>query len=90
MCVLMSVVKNFLIRVITRSKRGSLLDLLLTGKEKLVRDVKANGSLGCSNHELGEFKILREASKMNNNYSNPRFRKSKCWLFQGLLGKIPG
>ena len=27
--------------------------------------MKANGSLGCSNHELVEFKILREASKMN-------------------------
>lgn len=26
---------------------------------------KANGSLGCSNRELVEFKILREASKMN-------------------------
>lgn len=60
MGILMSVVKNFSITVITRPKRGSLLDLLLTGKE-----VKANGSLGCSNHELGEFKILREASKTN-------------------------
>lgn len=90
MGVLMSVVKNFLIRVITRCKRGSLLDLLLTDTEKLDRGVKGNGSLGCSNHELGEFKILRETSKMNSNCSNPRFRKSKWWLFQGLLGKIPG
>lgn len=39
-------------------------DLLLTNKEKLVRDVKTNGSLGCSSRELLEFKILREASKM--------------------------
>lgn len=61
----MSVVKKFLILGINRPKRGSLLDLLLTNKEKLVRDVKANGSLGCSNRELVEFKILREASKMN-------------------------
>lgn len=37
----------------------------VTNKEKLVRHVKANGSLGCGNHELVEFKILREASKMN-------------------------
>lgn len=62
----MSVVKNFLIPMInSRPKICSLLGLLLTNKEKLVRDVKANGSLGCSNHELVEFKILREASKMN-------------------------
>ena len=61
----MTVVKNFLIPVINRPKRCSLPDLLLTSKEKLVRDVKASGNLGCSNHELVEFKILREASKMN-------------------------
>lgn len=43
------------------TKRCPLLDLLLTNKEKLVRDVKTNGSLGCSYHELLAFRILREA-----------------------------
>lgn len=56
----MSVVKN-LIPVISMLQRGCLLDPLLTNTEKLVRGAKANGSLGCSNHELVEFKILREA-----------------------------
>lgn len=37
----MRVAKNFSIPVIDGTKRCSLLDLLLTNKEKLVRDVKA-------------------------------------------------
>lgn len=32
---------------------------LFANKEKLVVDVAINGSLGCSNHEIMEFKILR-------------------------------
>lgn len=50
-----------MIPVISGTKRCSQLDLLLTNKEKLVKDVKANGSLGCSYHELVAFRILREA-----------------------------
>lgn len=57
----MSVAWNFLIPVISGTKRCSLLDLFLTNEEKLVRDVKAKGSLGCSYHELVAFRILREA-----------------------------
>lgn len=49
------------IPVINGPTRYVLLDLLLTNEEKLARDVKANGSLGCSYHELVEFRMLREA-----------------------------
>lgn len=51
----MSVAKTFLIPMVNGTKRCSLLDLFLSNKEKLVRDVKASGSLGCSYHELVEF-----------------------------------
>ena len=40
-----------------------LLDLVLTNKEGLVRDVKTGGSLGCSDHEMVEFGILCGRSK---------------------------
>ena len=39
-------------------RRGVLLDLVLTNKEGLVGDVKAGGSLDCSDHEVVEFRIL--------------------------------
>ena len=36
-----------------------MLDLVLTNKKGLVSNVKLKGSLGCSDHEMVEFKILR-------------------------------
>lgn len=41
------------------NRADALLDLLLKTKEGLGGDVKTEGSLGCSNHEMVAFKILR-------------------------------
>jgi len=41
------------------TRRGALLDLILTNKEGLIGDVKIKGSLGCSDHEIVEFRIPR-------------------------------
>ena len=41
-----------------------MLDLVLTNKEGLVSSMKLKGSLGCSDHEMVEFKILRAASSL--------------------------
>jgi len=43
-------------------RRGAMLDLVLTNKEGLLGNVKFKGSLGCSDHEMVEFKILRASS----------------------------
>lgn len=40
-----------------------LLDLVLANKEGLVGEVKAGNSLGCSDHEEVEFRILRGESR---------------------------
>jgi len=45
------------------TRRGALLDLVLTNKEELVEDVKVGGRLGCSDHEMVEFRILRGGSR---------------------------
>lgn len=54
-----------------------LLDLTLANKAELVRDVKAGGSLGCSNHEIVDFRIMRggEKSKKKQDHS-PGIQKS--------------
>ncbi|PKU39926.1 zinc finger swim domain-containing protein 6- hypothetical protein [Limosa lapponica baueri] len=44
-------------------RRGVLLDLGLTNKEGLIGDVKVGGSLGCSDHEVVEFRILHRRSR---------------------------
>ncbi|GAB0182896.1 hypothetical protein GRJ2_000754900 [Grus japonensis] len=49
---------NFLLQVIEEpTRRGAMLDLVLTNKEGLVGNVKLKGSLGCSDQEMVEFKI---------------------------------
>ncbi|GAB0206374.1 mitochondrial enolase superfamily member 1 [Grus japonensis] len=45
------------------TRRGVLLDLVLMNKEGLVGDVKDGGSLGCSDHEMVEFRILHGRSR---------------------------
>ncbi|GAB0187279.1 cAMP-dependent protein kinase inhibitor alpha [Grus japonensis] len=41
-----------------------MLDLVLTQKERLVGNVNLKGSLGCSDHDMVEFKIFREARRV--------------------------
>ncbi|GAB0205364.1 hypothetical protein GRJ2_003002000 [Grus japonensis] len=61
---LQSIDDNFLTQVVEEpTRRGVLLDLVLTNKEGLVEDVKAGGSLGCSDHEMVEFRNLRGRSR---------------------------
>jgi len=42
-----------------------MLDLVLTNKEGLVGNVKLKGSLGCSDHQIVDFKILRTARRVH-------------------------
>lgn len=49
---------NFYIQMIEKSmRRGSVLDLVLTSRKKLVENVMLQGSCGCSDHEVLEFEI---------------------------------
>jgi len=55
---------NFLMQVVEEPKRrGVLLDLLLMNKEGLAEDAKDGGSLGRSDHEMVEFRILSGGSR---------------------------
>ncbi|GAB0203845.1 hypothetical protein GRJ2_002850100 [Grus japonensis] len=81
---------NFLLQVIEEpTRRGAMLDLILTNKEGLVGDVKLKGSLGCSDHEMVEFKILRAARRVRSKLTALDFRRADFGLFRDLLGRIP-
>ena len=71
------------------TSRGVLLDLVLTNKEGLVEDVKAGGSLGCSDHEMVEIRILSEGSRVINRIKILDFRRANFGLFKELLGGMP-
>ncbi|GAB0209462.1 mitochondrial enolase superfamily member 1 [Grus japonensis] len=81
---------NFLLQVIEEpTRRGAMLDLLLTNKEGLVGDVKLKGSLGCSDHEMVEFRILRAARRAHSKLTTLDLRRADFGLFRDLLGRIP-
>ncbi|GAB0181325.1 hypothetical protein GRJ2_000597800 [Grus japonensis] len=70
-------------------KRGAMLDLVLTNKERLVGNVKLKGSLGCSDHETVEFKILRAVRRAHSKLTTLDFRRADFALFRDLLGRVP-
>ncbi|GAB0179904.1 hypothetical protein GRJ2_000455700 [Grus japonensis] len=65
-----------------------MLDLILTNKEGLVGDVKLKGSLGCSDHEMVEFKILRAARRAHSKLTTLDFRTADFGLFRDLIGRV--
>ncbi|GAB0203516.1 hypothetical protein GRJ2_002817200 [Grus japonensis] len=81
---------NFLLQVIKEPmRRGAMLDLVLTNKERLVGNVKLKGSLGCSDHEMVEFKILRAVRRTHGKLTTLDFRRADFGLFRDLLGRMP-
>jgi len=65
-----------------------LLDLVLTNKEGLVDDVKVRGSLGCSDHEMGEIRILCGGNRAISRITALDFRRANFGLFKDLLRGI--
>jgi len=51
--------------------------------------VKAGDSLGCSDHEMFEFRILRRGSRAISRIKTLDFRRANFGLFKELLGGIP-
>ncbi|GAB0181809.1 hypothetical protein GRJ2_000646200 [Grus japonensis] len=81
---------NFLLQVTEEpTRRGAMLDIILTNKEGLVEDVKLKGSLGCSDHEMVEFRILRAARRAHSKLTTLDFSRTDFGLFRDLLGRVP-
>ena len=73
----------------TETDMGILLDLVLTNEEESVRVVKIGGCLGCSDHALVEFVILKNAGLAKNRARTLCFRRAKFQLLKELLSGIP-
>ncbi|PKU37050.1 glycerol kinase [Limosa lapponica baueri] len=81
---------NFLTQLVEEpTRRGVLLDLVLTNKEGLVEDIKVGGSLGCSDHEKIEFRIVGSMRKTTSRTETLDFGRANFDLFKKLLGEIP-
>jgi len=55
-------------------RRHALLDLILANKERLVRDAKIKGSLGCSDGGIQDPKRREEDKKQDHNPGLPESR----------------
>ena len=66
-----------------------MLDLVLTNKEGLMGNGKLKGSTGCSDHEMGEFKILGAARSAHSKVTTLDFRRADFGLFRDLLSGVP-
>ena len=81
---------NFLSRIIDSPTRGdAILDLMLTNVSELIGGVKIGGSLGCSDHGLVEFTLLRDMGKVRSIVRNLNFWKAKIQLFMELVNRAP-
>ncbi|GAB0202816.1 mitochondrial enolase superfamily member 1 [Grus japonensis] len=64
------------------TRRRAILDLVLANNEG---NVKLKGSLGCSDHEMVEFKILRAARRAHSELTTLDFRTADFGLFRDVL-----
>ena len=70
-------------------RRDVFLDIIQGNKEGLIGNVKAGGSLGCSDHNIVEFRTLHGRNKaIRRNYS-PGLRRASFDFFEHLFGDTP-
>ena len=73
---------NFLMQMEDEpTRRGALLDLVLTNKEGPVEVVKVEGSLGCSDQEMTEFRISCVRIRRPSRIAALDFSKANLVLF---------
>ncbi|PKU34424.1 nedd4-binding protein 2-like 2 [Limosa lapponica baueri] len=81
---------NFLSQVIDSLTRGNvILDLMVTKASKLISDITIGGSLGCSDHALMEFAVLRDMGQARSKVRTLNFRKASFQLFKVLVNGTP-
>lgn len=72
------------------TRGGAPLDLSLANKEELIREVKADGNLGCIFQKLVDFKDTKRGVQTNRRVTALDLRALDCSLVRDLLGKTMG
>lgn len=77
---------SFLTQMIEEAMRiGVPLALIITNKEGLFEDVKVEGSLGCSNHKMVEFRVPRRGTRAKSKITTLNIRRADFGLFRYQL-----
>ncbi|GAB0183552.1 hypothetical protein GRJ2_000820500 [Grus japonensis] len=81
---------NFLSQVIdSPTREDAILDLMVTNASELIGDIKIGGCLGCSDHALLKFTVLRDMGQVKSKVRTLNFRKEKFQLFKELVSRTP-
>jgi len=62
---------------------------MFTSASELIGGIKTAGSLGCSDHVLVDFTVLRDTGKARTRVRTLNFRKDDFQLFQELVSRTP-
>jgi len=65
------------------------IDVLAVLINELISDIKIGGSLGCSDHALVKFTVLRDVGKVRSMVRTLNFRKANFQLFKELVSRTP-
>jgi len=81
---------NFLTQLVGEPTRGgTLLDLLFTKREGLVRDVVVRGHLELSEHKMIEFSVHGQVKRGPSKITTMDFRRADFGLFRLLVDSVP-
>jgi len=66
-----------------------ILDLMVTNAKEPIGNVKTGGNLGCSDHTMVDFIVLRDMEKAKRKVRALNFRKANFQFFKELVSRIP-
>ncbi|KAJ7425634.1 hypothetical protein BTVI_02330 [Pitangus sulphuratus] len=81
---------NFLTQVIdSPTRKDAILNLVITKTSELISNIKTGDSLGCSDHALVEFAVLRDMGQVRSTVRPLNFRKADFQLFKEIVNRTP-
>lgn len=77
--------KNFFSWVDSPTSLDTILDVMIINVNELIRDIKTEGSLACSDHALVESEILRDMDLVRNKVRHLNCRKANSQLSKEIV-----
>ena len=72
-----------------RTSGDAFLDLVLTDAEEFIKELKVGAILGCRDHALVQFEMVRATGPAKSKVRTLNFSRVSCRLFKELLSEIP-
>jgi len=70
-------------------REDAILDLMVTSTSELITEIRIGGGLGCSDHALVEFTVLRDMGEARSIGRTLNFSKANLQLGKELVRRTP-